>query len=130
MSSTDRATVGRQRLTSRKSAIDEIYRTSAGPRLDAPLPRKRNLVRPIHRQRGFERGTLFHMRLNPSREVSYSRRRWPRCCRVSYMRAATTSADAAVRPATAQIAALMPNASAITPETTAPTANPASHQSR
>jgi hypothetical protein len=46
------------------------------------------------------------------------------------MRTATTSPDAAVRPATAQIAARMPNASAITPETTAPTANPASRQSR
>src|SRR5258708_35411334 len=50
--------------------------------------------------------------------------------RVSYMRTATTSPEAAVRAATTQIAARMPNASATMPASRAPTANPPSRQSR
>ena len=49
---------------------------------------------------------------------------------VSYMRTSTTKPDRAVRPATAQIAAAIENASARTPARRAPTANPPSRQSR
>src|SRR5215813_10597741 len=50
--------------------------------------------------------------------------------RVSYMRTATTRPEAAVRAATTQIAATIPNASAIAPASSAPTANPPSRHSR
>lgn len=49
---------------------------------------------------------------------------------VSYMRAATTRPDAAVSPATTQIAADRPNRSAMTPARRALMAKPASRQSR
>ncbi len=49
---------------------------------------------------------------------------------VSYMRMATTSPEIAVIAATTQTAARTPHRSATIPETTAPTANPPSRQSR
>src|SRR5207244_11667441 len=49
---------------------------------------------------------------------------------VSYIRTATMAAPTAVTPATAKIAATNPNTSAMTPESSAPTTNPASRQSR
>jgi hypothetical protein len=49
---------------------------------------------------------------------------------VSYIRAATSSPDAAVSAATTQIAVGMSKASASTPATSAPAANPPSRQSR
>jgi rhodanese-related sulfurtransferase len=50
--------------------------------------------------------------------------------RVSRRKTATTTPDAAVITATSQIAAAMPAASATTPATTAPAANPRSRHSR
>lgn len=49
---------------------------------------------------------------------------------VSYIRAATTSPDAAVMAATIQIAARSPHRSAVMPASSAPIAKPASRQSR
>jgi hypothetical protein len=49
---------------------------------------------------------------------------------VSGIRPATSSPDAAVRTATTQIAGRMPYASAIRPDSRAPTANPPSRHSR
>ena len=49
---------------------------------------------------------------------------------VSYMRTSTTMPDKAVRPATAQMAAVIENESARTPARSAPTAKPPSRQSR
>ena len=46
------------------------------------------------------------------------------------MRTATTAPDTAVRAATTQIAARMPKASATTPDSNAPTANPPSRHNR
>jgi hypothetical protein len=50
--------------------------------------------------------------------------------RVSYMRAATTRPEAAVSAATTQIAARIPNASAVAPASRAPMANPPSRHRR